>query len=142
MKSRRLQKNRKYSKKVRGGSANFPNVYNTIGYNVNLGNPDFDPSDPRNSISSRNIMGGSRKRRTNKSIMRKNGRNTKPSMRMRKMKGGSFLSNNLFLGQSYNMNEVTGFGTNSGAFWSEGKIAGTPLSGPNDMFSIPKAPLV
>jgi hypothetical protein len=100
-------------------SAQFPNVNNVIGYNVNLGKPGLDVSDPSSYINSRNLTGGSKTRRR----------------LPRKMKGGvSMLSNDAFLGSANNMNAFTGFDTTAGSFWSQAKIAGDPLH-PSSMYS-------
>jgi len=114
-------------------TAQFPNVYNTIGFNTNLGNSNVDPSDSSNQISSRLLMGGSRRRRNLK----------KRTLNIRKkVKGGSLLTSDPFLGPAYNMNSATAFGTRPGALWSQNTVAGTPQDGPHTMFSISSRPLV
>jgi len=129
-------------RKMKGGTqvletAQFPNVYNTIGYNVNLGNPNTDPSDSANQVSSRLLTGGSKG--YHKSKTTKN----KKTMNKNMMKGGkSQLSTDAFLGPAYNMNAPTAFGTSAGAFWSANKIAGTPMSGPDNFYSYAKSPMV
>jgi hypothetical protein len=116
---RNNNKQRRKSKKMRGGnvpfvkSAEFPNVYNTVGFNVNLGNPIHDPSDPTNQVSSRLLLnGGSKKRRQPKKQRNK---------KMRTMKGGISL-----LGSSNQINTLTGFGVSAGGQVMRNTIVGTP----------------
>jgi hypothetical protein len=101
-------------------SAQFPNVNNVIGYNVNLGKPGLDVSDPSSYVNSRNISGGS---------------NTRRKRLPRKMKGGvSMLTNDAFLGSANNMSSFSGFGSTAGSFFSQAKIAADPLQ-PSSMYS-------
>ena len=135
--NRRKQRSTKMKKRMTGGisleTAQFPNVYNTIGFNTNLGNSNVDPSDSSNQISSRLLMGGSRRRRNLK----------KRTLNMRKkIKGGSLLTSDPFLGPAYNMNSATAFGTTPGALWSQNTVAGTPQDGPYTKFNISERPLV
>jgi hypothetical protein len=142
MKSKNIASRRKYNrnsrriKKFRGGNASlqtaqFPNVYNTIGYNTNLGNHNSDPSDSSNQISSRLLMGGSRK------SLRSRGKNNRRNSR--RMNGGNVLSTDLFLGAENKMNSTTAFGTTAGAFWNQKAVFGTSTD--NSSF-ISKQPLV
>jgi len=133
MPKRQIKKNKRTFKRrrsiKRGGSgyiaqsAQFPNVNNVIGINVNLGKPGLDVSDPSSYINSRNLTGGSRTRKYRR------------KRTVRKMKGGaSMLTNDAFLGSANNMNAFTGFGTTAGSFWSQAEIAGAPLQ-PSSMYS-------
>jgi len=112
------------SKKMIGGSqtfvqsAQYPNVYNTVGYNVNLGNPNFDPSDPTNQISSRLLLnGGSKKKHQNKK--------RKSNRKRRTIKGGMYS----LLGSSEQLNGINAFGSSVGGQTVRGIIAGTPENG-------------
>ena len=114
------------SRKIRGGSggvqySQFPNPYNTIGFNVNKGNPNYDPSDPANQISSRLLMnGGSNKKRQTR-MKRYNNRR-----KMRTIKGGAYS----LLGSSTQLNGVNAFGTTVGVDKITDLVGGTPKTPP------------
>lgn len=120
---RSVRKNHRRSRrsyKIRGGSgiqySQFPNPYNTIGFNVNTGNPNYDPSDPANQISSRLLMNGGSKKRRQLRMKRYNNR------KMRTIKGGS----SSLLGSSYQLNGMNSFGTSVGASTVNNLINGRP----------------
>jgi hypothetical protein len=120
----------KRSRKMRGGT-NFPTVDNVIPYNENIG-MHGDPIDPINLISSRNIVGG-KKRRLSKKFMKQMKMEMKElEMKEREklmktpIKGGSIFNYDLLTGASFQDNAVQSLNTSSGTQNTLDKIVGNP----------------
>jgi hypothetical protein len=133
----------KRSRKMRGGT-NFPTVDNVIPYNENIG-MHGDPIDPINLISSRNIVGG-KKRRLSKKFMKKMKMEMKEREKLMKtqIKGGSIFNYDLLTGASFQDNAVQSLNTSSGTQNTLDKIVGNPQeNGPTLAYNrLPDSPLI